>query len=69
MEGEILIMEVGGVGEDEEDSGVNGRSGKRALERVVAVGEEERVVETTSVEEGEEEEEVKMKSVESEPEP
>ena len=58
-EGVMLAEEGGGLGEE---SGENGMSGKRALERGV-----EEVVETTAVEG--ERSEMTMKSVESEPEP
>lgn len=54
MEGAMLAEEGGGVGEEE--SGENGRSGKRALERVV-VEKSEMAVDTSAVEgvgEGEE---------------
>lgn len=46
-------MAVGGAmlaGEEGEESGANGRSGKRALERVVVVGNSEMAVDTSTTE-------------------
>lgn len=38
------------AGEEGEESGANGRSGKRALERVVVVGNSEMAVDTSTME-------------------
>lgn len=38
------------AGEEGEESGANGRSGKRALERVVVVGNSEMAVDTSTTE-------------------